>query len=64
MKYLDHIILDTEFSTPISSPYVELFTFIFCFVEKLDSTPFPRESRPLCVLESINEQHKKRLTTI
>ena len=40
MKYLDHSMLAMSFSTPISLYYVELFLFIFCFVENMGTTHF------------------------
>ena len=54
MKYLDHSILDMESSTIISSSSVELFPFIFCFVEKLDTNNFPRDIMdPFCHWQSL-----------
>ena len=42
MKYIDHSALNIEFSTPISSLSVDILLFIFCFVDKLNTDPFPR----------------------
>ena len=43
MKYLDYSTLAMELYTAISSPYVKLFLFIFCFVDNIDTDPFTRD---------------------
>ena len=53
MKYLDHNILSVVLSTPISSPYVEIFPFIFCFVENMYTDNFIRDiMAPVCPRQS------------
>ena len=44
MNYTNHKILDMVFSTSINSSYVDLFSFILFFVEKLDTYNFQRDT--------------------
>ena len=49
MEYIDHSIWDIAPSTPISLPSVELFPFIFCFVDNVDTDPLSRDIiAPVC----------------
>ena len=43
MKYFDHNILAIAFSTPINSYSFEIFPVIFCFLEKLEIDPLPKD---------------------
>ena len=64
IKYLDHSILSMVLSTPIISCSVELFPFIFCFVENLDTTPFTTDIMdPVCTI-SLHPLCTKHLPTI
>ena len=59
MNYLYHIILAIVSSTPISSPSVELFLYIFCFVENLDTDTFPKDIiSPICPQQSSCTMYK------
>ena len=54
MKYFEHNLLSMASSTPISLSYVEIFPFIFCFVEKLYTAPLPKYAMsPMCFLRSL-----------
>ena len=53
MRYFDHNIFAMTPYTPMKYSSTDIFPFIFCFVEKLGTTPLPRDTMaPVCHQES------------
>ena len=60
MKHLEHIILAMEPSTPISASSVEIFLFIFCFVDNRDTATLPMNTMDtVCNFQYLCNKYKE-----